>query len=42
MRKGEVAIVLCTSATDKTKVFSTFIHEGIVNGEIRCMQNRKT
>jgi len=32
MRKGEVAITLYTSAADKMKVFSAFIHEGIKNG----------
>jgi len=32
-RKGEVAIVLYTSAADKMKVFSAFIHEGIINGD---------
>jgi hypothetical protein len=32
VRKGEVAIALYTSAADKMKVFSSFIHEGIKNG----------
>jgi hypothetical protein len=33
MRKGEVAIVLYTSAANKMKFFSAFIHEGIINDE---------
>ncbi len=34
IRKGEVAIALYTSAADKMKVFSAFIHEGIENGDL--------
>jgi len=33
LKKGEVAIVLYTSAADKMKVFSTLIHEGLVRSE---------
>jgi len=33
LKKGEVAIILYTSAADKMKVFSTLIHEGLVRSE---------
>lgn len=34
LREGEVAVMLYTSAVDKMKIFSTFIREGLENGDL--------